>query len=65
MTKVMYNGNLIELADELEEGFVELDMLNPLKKNNEDLEKAKKYADCYIFEYNDKNPKYIEKPSLT
>ena len=32
MTKVMYNGNLIELADELEEGFAELDMLNPLKK---------------------------------
>lgn len=38
MTKVMYNGNLIELADELEEGFAELDMLNPLKKNIEDLE---------------------------
>ncbi|MBQ9853560.1 MAG: hypothetical protein IJO57_00820 [Bacilli bacterium] len=38
MTKVMYNGNLIELSDELEEGFAELDMLNPLKKNREDLE---------------------------
>lgn len=38
MTKVMYNGNLIELSDELEEGFAELDMLNPLKKNSEDLE---------------------------
>lgn len=38
MSKVMYNGNLIELSDELEEGFAELDMLNPLKKNSDDLE---------------------------
>lgn len=34
-------------------------------RTNEDLEKAKKYADAYIFECNDKNPEYIEKPSLT
>ena len=38
MTKVMYNGKIIELSDELEEGFAELDMLNPLKKNGDDLE---------------------------
>ena len=38
MTKVMYNGKIIELADELDDGFEELDMLNPLKKNSEDLE---------------------------
>lgn len=38
MTKVMYNGKIIELSDELEEGFAELDMLNPSKINNEELE---------------------------
>ena len=38
MTKVMYNGKIIELSDKLEEGFAELDMLNPSKINNEELE---------------------------
>ena len=38
MTKVMYNGKIIELSDKLEEGFAELDMLNPSKISNEELE---------------------------
>lgn len=35
MTKVFYNGEYIELADELEPGYLELDLLT---KNKNDLE---------------------------
>lgn len=38
MTKVMYNGNEIELADELEYGYKELDMLIKEKRTVDRLE---------------------------
>lgn len=38
MTKVMYNGNEIELIDELEVGCRELDMLTNNLKSKENLE---------------------------
>ena len=40
MTKVLYNGTYIELCDELEPGYKELDMLNPVEEKNDYLEKT-------------------------
>lgn len=38
MTKVLYSGKIIELVDELEEGFAELDLLNPRKTLEDTIE---------------------------
>ena len=38
MAKVLYNGNYIELKDELEPGYKELDLLTDVKSDLDDLE---------------------------
>ncbi len=40
MTKVMYNGNEIEIADDLEKGFMELDLITDDNEVNSELEKT-------------------------
>lgn len=38
MTKVMYNGKYVELQDELEPGFLELDILNGAENQKDNTE---------------------------
>ena len=42
MTRVLYNGEYIELCDELEKGYKELDLLEPKENNLEDTIELKK-----------------------
>lgn len=55
MTKVLYNGEYIELCDELEKGYEELDLLESKKDNLEDTIELKKinFEDTQEFNFNE------------
>ena len=63
MTKVLYNGEYIELEDELEEGYKELELLMPKKTDLDDTMELKKinFDDTQEFNFDElENTKEID-----